>query len=437
MAKGNKDMVKLITLDPGHFHAALVQKTMFDEISPVVHVYAPHGPDVADHIKRIESFNTRSESPTGWDEQLHISNDFFERMVAEKLGNVVVLAGNNRKKAEYIKGCAEAGLNVLSDKPMCIEVNDLPLLEQAFKIAQEKNVLIYDIMTERFEITSILQKLLANNKDVFGELQKGTPAKPAVEKQSVHHFFKFVSGTALKRPAWYFDTAQQGEGIVDVTTHLVDMVMWCCFPEKSIGIDEVNILTAKRWPTLITKEQFQKVTGEADFPAFLQPELNEDKILPCYANGELVYTLKGVTVKIGVQWNYQAPPGGADTHFSMLRGTKSNIVIRQGKEQGFKPQLYIEKASQTNKNELSDALKKAVADLQADYPKVELQKQGDIWQILIPDEHRTSHEAHFGLVMNKFLEYLAADSMPAWEIANMLTKYHTTIKALKLARNKQ
>ncbi|GAG07892.1 unnamed protein product, partial [marine sediment metagenome] len=41
--------VKLITLDPGHFHAALVQKTMYDEVSPTVYVYAPKGPDVEDH----------------------------------------------------------------------------------------------------------------------------------------------------------------------------------------------------------------------------------------------------------------------------------------------------------------------------------------------------------------------------------------------------
>ena len=36
----NKDssMVKLITVDPGHFHAALVQKIMYDQVSPDVHV---------------------------------------------------------------------------------------------------------------------------------------------------------------------------------------------------------------------------------------------------------------------------------------------------------------------------------------------------------------------------------------------------------------
>ena len=49
-------------------------------------------------------------------------------------------------------------------------------------------------------------------------------------KESVHYFSKLVSGAPLKRPAWFFDTAQQGEGLVDITTHLVDLVQWACFP---------------------------------------------------------------------------------------------------------------------------------------------------------------------------------------------------------------
>ena len=45
---GTAGEVKLLTLDPGHFHAALVQKTMYEQVSPVVHVYAPQGSDVQD-----------------------------------------------------------------------------------------------------------------------------------------------------------------------------------------------------------------------------------------------------------------------------------------------------------------------------------------------------------------------------------------------------
>jgi hypothetical protein len=51
---------QLITLDPGHFHAALVQKFMCPDMDPLVHVYAPGNDDLAEHLKRIERFNTRA-----------------------------------------------------------------------------------------------------------------------------------------------------------------------------------------------------------------------------------------------------------------------------------------------------------------------------------------------------------------------------------------
>ncbi|MHC4170233.1 MAG: putative oxidoreductase C-terminal domain-containing protein, partial [Planctomycetota bacterium] len=147
-------------------------------------------------------------------------------MLAEKRGDIVVLSGNNRRKAEYIKASIDAGLNVFCDKPMCIDAEGFRLLEQAFATADENGLLLYDIMTERFNTTCILQKLLVLNEDLFGEIEAGSPENPAVVKESVHHFFKYVAGAPLKRPAWYFDTTQQGEGLVDVTTHLIDLMMW-------------------------------------------------------------------------------------------------------------------------------------------------------------------------------------------------------------------
>ena len=42
----NKKIVKLMTLDPGHFHAALIQKTSYENIDSTVDVYAPEGPEV-------------------------------------------------------------------------------------------------------------------------------------------------------------------------------------------------------------------------------------------------------------------------------------------------------------------------------------------------------------------------------------------------------
>ena len=101
--------VKLLTVDPGHFHAALVQKSMYDGVDSVVHVYAPAGPDVQLHLGRIGAFNARAESPTHWKEEVYTGDDFFQKMLTEKAGNVVVLSGNNQKKTEYIAKSLEAG----------------------------------------------------------------------------------------------------------------------------------------------------------------------------------------------------------------------------------------------------------------------------------------------------------------------------------------
>jgi predicted dehydrogenase len=431
--------VRLIMLAPGHFHAALVQKVMYPDVSPTVWVYAPAGPDLAEHRQRVAGYNTRSEQPTNWKEKLYTGDDFFARMLAERRDeqrNVVVIAGNNREKTDYVRQSLNAGLNVLADKPMCIDAAGFEKLRAAFKTATQKRLLLYDVMTERYEITTMLQKALVNDPAVFGRLVKGSLEQPAVTKQSVHHFFKNVSGKPLRRPAWFFDTAQQGEGLVDITTHLVDLIQWESFPEQSIALKDIRMLRARRWPTLITREQFARVTG-AEFPEYLRAQLNEDGALPDYSNGEMSYTLRGIHARVSVSWNFAAPPGAGDTHFSIMRGTKANVIIQQGSAESYRPELYVEagdRKSRESQMSLAAALQKAVKKLQAVYPGLELRREGTRWHVRIPERHRTDHEAHFGQVMEKFLTFLKQGKLPAWEVPNMIAKYYTNIKALELAQ---
>src|ERR1035438_8404336 len=98
LARGAEPTVHFLTLDPGHFHAALVQKFMYPQVDPTVHVYSPGGPDLEQHLKRIEAFNTRPENPTQWKEVVYTGPDFFEKLIAEKKGNVVIISGNNSLK---------------------------------------------------------------------------------------------------------------------------------------------------------------------------------------------------------------------------------------------------------------------------------------------------------------------------------------------------
>src|SRR5437867_13229454 len=84
--------VRLMTVDPGHFHAALVQREMYPGVSERVDVYAPLGTDLTEHLNRIAAFNRRSDQPTTWAVEVHASPDFFERMLRERPGNVVVFS---------------------------------------------------------------------------------------------------------------------------------------------------------------------------------------------------------------------------------------------------------------------------------------------------------------------------------------------------------
>ena len=426
--RGDREEVALMTLDPGHFHAALVQKVQYPGVSRDVYVYAPEGPDLEQHLSRIESYNTRPEDPTQWNEVVYRGNDFLDRMLSEKKGNVMVTSGNNALKTDYIFRSLEAGINVLADKPMAIDADNFALLEECFETAGKKGVLLYDIMTERFEISTILQRELSMIPSIYGEQQEGSPGDPAVTKESVHHFYKNVSGNALVRPAWFYDVSQQGEGIADVMVHLVDLVQWECFPGQAIDYrKDIVIGSARHWTTPVSREQFKESTGLDSFPDFLQKDV-KDGVLQVYANGEIGYEIKGVHAKVSVTWAFEPPEGGGDTHYSVMRGTRSNLVIRQGADQGYIPELYIEPSVQL------EGLDEAFATLAAKYPGIALEPFGEGWHVVIPDSYRVGHEAHFGQVTENFLEYLSEGSLPDWEVPCMVSKYYTTTRALQIAR---
>jgi len=425
--------VKFMNLDPGHFHAALVQKLMYESVDPVVYVYAPEGPEVEGYMSLINRYNSRTEDPTSWEEKVYKGEDFFQKMIKDKPGNVMVVSGNNGKKTEYILEAVFNNIHVLSDKPMVITPKEFPMLEMAFSIAKEHGVLLYDLMTERYEITTRMQKEFSRIESVFGTLEKGTPDNPAITKESVHHFSKIVSGKPLIRPPWFFDTEQQGEGIVDVTTHLVDLVQWEAFPGVILKKEDIQITSSNRWTTALTTEMFKKVTGLDSYPPYLMKNV-EGSILRVYSNGEINYTIKGVNAKVSVIWDFEAPEGTGDTHYSVMRGSNCQLEIRQGEPEGYKPTLYIQPSFIESADEFRQQVKVAVQQMAEKYPGLTTTMVDELtWRVDIPDSYKVGHEAHFGQVTEKYLSYLSKGTLPEWEIPNMIVKYYTTTEGLKQA----
>ncbi len=429
--------VRLITLDPGHFHAGLVQKFMYPEVSPVVNVYSPGGPELEDHLKRIEGFNTRAENPTKWETKVHTGPDFLKQMIKDRAGNVVVISGNNLRKTEYINQSVKNGFNVLADKPMAITPDDFKLLRATFGIAEKKKVLLYDIMTERFEITSILQRDFAQHEALFGQLVQGTPDEPAVYKESIHHYSKEVAGKPLVRPAWFFDVKQQGEAVPDVGTHLVDLVQWSCFPGQTLDWKkDIKVLAAKRWDTTLTRAQFKKATGLENYPTYLTKNVDKNDVLHVFSSGDVTWTVKGMHAKVKVIWNFEPPAGAKDMHYSIMRGTQARLVIRQAAEQNYVPTLYVENAGGRSAEAFANALRSAAADIARTYPGITVVQEGKEWKVVVPEKYNVGHEAHFGAVTENYLKYLQQGRLPSWEVPNMIVKYYVTTEAYRLSHKK-
>ena len=405
---------RLIIVDPGHFHATLLQKDMYPWLDPRVSLYAPLGPELLDYLGRVAAFNNRKENPTSWELEIHTSADPMAAMLRERPGNIVVFTGKNRAKIDRILAALQAGLNVLADKPWIIASADLPKLEDALRIAREKKLAAYDIMTERYEVTSELQRELVRDREISGD-------PVSVKARSVHNVMKTVAGAPLRRPAWFFDIGEYGEGLADVGTHVVDLVQWTLFPDQSIDWRrDVKIASGRRWPLLLTAEQFTRVTGEDRFPAALAPHVHGGR-LEYFCNNSVDYRLRGVPVSLEIVWDWEAPAGAGDSYEASFLGTKARVEVRQGAAERYKPELYVTPAGA--------AVGRRIAMLQSRWPGIAVENRGEEMRIVIPEKYRVGHEAHFAQVTNRFVDYVnAPDSMPAWEDAYMMAKYYVSTK---------
>jgi predicted dehydrogenase len=413
--------VKLIALDPAHFHAALVQKEMLPGIARRSYIYAPLGQDLYEHLKRIEGFNTRADHPTDWELDIHTTNDPLRRMCTERPGNVVVIAGHSGNKMERIRASLDAGLNVLADKPWIIHASQLPALEAALDLADRSGLVAYDIMTERFEPSTIIQRGLVNDPAVFGTMMAGTESDPGVAIESVHHLLKVVSGQPNLRPVFFFDASDQGTALADVGTHLIDLVQWTLFPNQPVRAQDLQVGAIRRWPTVMTLAQFQRVTALAAFPPQLAANVKQGN-LDFDGNGEVHYRIRGIHVRLAALWNYESPTG-VDLHHAVYRGTNARVEVRQGEKEKYVPEVYVVPNPQT-RAAVTQAVEAHLRGLQTQFAGVAYETVGEELHITIPDRYRVGHEAHFAQVLGQFLTYLGSPkSMPTWERANMIAKY--------------
>jgi predicted dehydrogenase len=111
-------------------------------LSPLVRVHAPLGPDLIDYLTRIARYNRRTQAATDCRFDVHAGPDFLDWIRHDTPGGIVIFSSRNRGKIERITAALEAGLQVLADKPAIIEPAELPRVDAAICLAQERRLVL-------------------------------------------------------------------------------------------------------------------------------------------------------------------------------------------------------------------------------------------------------------------------------------------------------
>jgi predicted dehydrogenase len=412
----------VVFLNPGHFHAALTLRTPHPRLSDEVVVYAPEGPELRDFLALVERFNRRSTQPTRWQAVVVTSGDPLSRLVADRRGDLVVLAGRNAGKARTMRRLHEAGFHVLADKPWLVCPDDL----DAVRASLPGWPLVMEIMTGRHDLASRLLKRLVDVPDVFGGFRDDAPT---IELDSVHQLAKLVDGAPLRRPWWFFDVRVQGGGAVDIPTHLVDQTQW--FLENPAAPDGMpELLSARAWATRVPRESFRWITGEPDFPSELTPFV-DGEALSYAGNATLEYRIGDATARATARWELSRPPGGGDAHRLVAHGTRADIRLEQSVHTGYRRRLVIEPTREVRR--VRHALNALVDAWQSELPGVCLaSRQPDRYELAIPDALDDGHESHFARVLDDFLRAIDDRRLPATLAAGTLAKYALLAEAARV-----
>ena len=409
-------MHTLLFLEPGHFHAALILRMRNPRVDPAIHLYARPGPERDAFTALVRSFNARTGHPTDWHLHVHESGDPERTLVEERHGAVVVLAGRNQPKLGAIARLHAAGFHVLADKPWLTDPCALPSLRRA----TAGPPVAMDIMTSRHETTARLTARIAATAELFGGFDSGGE-EPVLDLRSVHHLLKAVDGRPLRRPPWYYDTRIQGDGLVDIQSHMTDQAQWLL--EDDVELDrerDFEIEGADRWSTPVPLDLFRTSTGLAEFPDPLRDRVTGGTLaLAC--NGEIRYRVRGAAVRQRAEWGQIEPAGGGDAHRTTVRGTEAKIVARRGPETAFRAELHL--VPKRASKRFDARVEEALASWQADFPGLARRPSPLGQEIVIPDALHTPHEAHFAMVLDRFLDHVESAAWPAALAARIRSRY--------------
>jgi len=193
---------------------------------------------------------------------------------------------------------------------------------------------------------------------------------------------------------------------------------------------DVELLSARQWPTDVPLETFTRITGLREFPESLRSHV-AGAVLRYLCNAEIRYRLRGIPVRLESVWDLAIPEGGGDTHHAIFRGSKADLIVDQGPATHFKTELVVRPAA--SGSDYPRALKDAIASLQGQFPGIGLEPTDGAFQVVIPAALRTTHEEHFAAVLEAFLDCVDRGSPTENLGADLVAKYTLLARAAEMS----
>jgi predicted dehydrogenase len=148
----------------------------------------------------------------------------IERMLEEAPFDFLVVGDTFDRRAAITLQALEAGRHVLSDKPLCIRLDELERIEA---LASRRELTVGMILDLRDSGVFLRVRELVQAGDI-GEVM-------AVSFQGQHPLLED------RRPAWYFEEGRQGGTLNDLAVHAVDLLAWIT------GYRVARIEAARSW----------------------------------------------------------------------------------------------------------------------------------------------------------------------------------------------
>jgi predicted dehydrogenase len=230
-----------------------------------------------------------------------LTHDTFEQVLQEVDFDTLACIDYFARRGPVLLKALEAGKHVVTDKPLCIEVDQL---RQIAGLAREKNLIVHVDFTMRYSGLAMKMRDLVRS-GAIGNLATAT----------VFGLHPLNWGS---RPGWYFEPGKQGGTINDIMIHGFDMLRWITGKEFS------HVLSAAAGPVKGSPapEHFQQSAQ-----SFLQMEDGARMMGDC---------------------SYLAPAGHAAHWRFFLWGSEGHLAYESDKrlilQRAGEPEVVIEQA---------------------------------------------------------------------------------------------